>query len=166
MKLQTKVQISKATFSLLALVTFVFLLGLLVFVLCVGLQINPFKQATSAFLMASFVGLIGVVAVLVLFNVATNISLIADVKMSDIEMESSKRVIARCGLVFAVVALLLVGIIFIGTYVSQNKYIAVVRGQANEVLQENDAVLEKVSTLLSSGEAFDFKKLHEIREFL
>jgi len=166
MKLETKVQLSKATFSLLALVTFVFLLGVLVFVLCVGLQINPFKQATSAFLLTAFIGLIGVVAVLVLFNVATNINLIADAKIAGLNIESSSHVLRRYGIVFLLTALLLVGLIFVGTYLSKERYIAVIRDQANEVLRENDNILEKTGALLASGDVADFKKLYEIREFL
>jgi hypothetical protein len=166
MKLQTKIQLSKVTFSLLALVASIFLLGVLVFVLCVGLQINPFEQATSAFLLTAFVGLIGVIAVLVLFNVATNINLIAEAKIAKLNVESGSRVFTRYGIIFAVTALLLVGMIFVGTYLSKEKYVAIVRAQANEVLQENDDLLEKIGALLTSGKVADFKKLYDIREFL
>lgn len=77
MELDTKAQIAKATLNLLTAVVGLFLLGVLVLVLCAGLQINPFKETTTSFLIAVFVGLIGVATVLVLLNVATNISLIA-----------------------------------------------------------------------------------------
>jgi hypothetical protein len=76
-----KAQIAKLTLTLLTVVVFALFLGVLV--LCAGLQINPFRETTTTFLIASFIGLIGVAAVLVLLNVATNISLIADAKISE-----------------------------------------------------------------------------------
>ncbi len=87
MRLGTKAQIAKATLSLLTLVSSLFLLGVLVLVLCVGLNINPFKETTSAFLVSAFAGLIGVVVVLVLLNVAVNVSLIADAKIAELKIE-------------------------------------------------------------------------------
>jgi hypothetical protein len=52
MQLATKTQIAKLTLSLLTLVSFIFLLGILVIVLCTGLQINPFRETTSSLLIA------------------------------------------------------------------------------------------------------------------
>jgi hypothetical protein len=87
MQLGTKAQIAKTTLSLLTLVASLFFLGVLVLVLCVGLQINPFRETTTSFLVATFVGLIGVAAVLVILNVATNISLLADAKIVELQIE-------------------------------------------------------------------------------
>jgi hypothetical protein len=74
MQLENKVQIARGTLTVLAVVTGLFLLGVVVLVLCAGLEINPFKETTTSFLMSAFVGLIGVAAVLVLLNVATNVT--------------------------------------------------------------------------------------------
>jgi hypothetical protein len=49
MQLETKAQIAKTTLSLLTLTTSLFLLGILVLVLCVGLQIDPFRETTTHF---------------------------------------------------------------------------------------------------------------------
>ena len=70
MKLETKVQIAKTSLSLLVIVAVVFLLGVVVLVVCTGLQINPFRETTTSFLLAMFTGLIGVAAILVLFVTA------------------------------------------------------------------------------------------------
>ncbi len=83
MEVDTKSQIAKITLSLLVVVVSLFFLGVLVLVLCAGLQINPFKETTTSFLVAAFAGLVGVAAVLVLLNVATNVSLIADAKIAE-----------------------------------------------------------------------------------
>ena len=51
-----------------------------------SLQINPFKEITTSFLIAAFLGLIGIATVLVLLNVATSVSLIADAKIADLNL--------------------------------------------------------------------------------
>jgi len=166
MQLETKAQIAKATLSLLAVVASLFLLGVLVFVLCVGLGINPFKETTSAFLVAAFVGLIGVAAVLVLLNVATNLSLIADAKIAELGIETRPRVLKKWSVAFGMVAVVVAGLVFAGTYFSKEKYLRVVRTQADEVLKANENLLQEISRLLASGRPEDYKRIVEIRNFL
>ena len=95
MKLDTTAQIARATLSLLTVVVSLFLLGILVLVLCMGLQINPFRETTTSFLVAAFVGLIGVAGVLVLLNVATNISLIADAKVAELRIDPRRGLLRK-----------------------------------------------------------------------
>jgi hypothetical protein len=166
MQLETKAQIAKTTLSLLTLVTSLFLLGVLVLVLCVGLEINPFRETTTSFLGALFAGLIGVAAVLVLLNVATNISLIADAKISELKIEPNRGVLKKWTVTFFVVATALVCLIFVGTYLSKERYLGVVRKQADEVLEANSSLLEETSRLLASGKPEDYKRIIEIRKFL
>jgi len=166
MRLETKTEIARATLSLLAVVVSLFFLGVLVFVLCAGLQINPFKETTTSFLIAAFVGLIGVAAVLVLLNVATNVSLIADARIAEMKIEPRRGVLRRWSAAFLVVAVVLVGLIFGGTYLSKEKFLGVVREQADEVLGKNRDLLEEVSRLLASGKPEDYKRIYEIRAFL
>lgn len=166
MKLQTKAQLSKTTLSLLTLVAFLFLLGVLVLTLCAGFQINPFRESTTSFLVAAFVGLIGISTILVLLNVATNISLIADAKIAELKIEQNGNALKKWGILFLASAAVLVAVIFAGTYTSKEKYLMVVRSQADEVLKENDGLLEKASSLLASDKVADYKKIYEIREFL
>jgi len=166
MQLETKTEIARATLSLLAVVVSLFFLGVLVFVLCAGLQINPFRETTTSFLIAAFVGLIGVAAVLVLLNVATNVSLIADARIAEMKIEPRRGVLRRWSAAFLVVAVVLVGLIFGGTYLSKEKFLGVVREQAGEVLGKNRDLLEEVSRLLASGKPEDYKRIYEIRAFL
>jgi hypothetical protein len=166
MQLETKAQIAKTTLSLLTLVTSLFLLGILVLVLCVGLQINPFRETTTSFLAAAFAGLAGVAAVLVLLNVATNVSLIADAKISELKINANRSVLRKWSVAFFLVAGALVCFIFVGTYLSKERYLRVVRGQADEVLKANTGLLEEISRLLASGKPEDYKRILEIRTFL
>jgi len=166
MHLETKTQIAKATLSLLILVAALFLLGGIVLVLCVGLEINPFRETTTSFLGTAFVGLIGVALVLVLVNVATNVSLIADAKIAELKVEPRTSVLRKWVVAFLVTAIALVGLVFGGTYLSKERYLAVVHGQAEEVLKENNSLLEEISRLLASGKFEDYKRVSEIRSFL
>ena len=166
MQLETKAQIAKTTLSLLTLVTSLFLLGVLVLVLCVGLQIDPFRETTTSFLGALFAGLIGVAAILVLLNVATNISLIADAKVSELKIDHHRGVLRKWIATFFVVAAALVCLIFVGTYLSKERYLGVVRAQADEVLKADSSLLEETSRLSASGKPEDYKRIIEIRRFL
>jgi hypothetical protein len=166
MQLETKAQIARTTLSLLTLVASLFFLGVLVLVLCVGLQINPFRETTTSFLMATFVGLIGVAAVLVLLNVATNISLLADAKIAELKIEPCTGLVKKWTTIFLAVAFALVALVFAGTYLSKERYLAVVHSQADEVLSANKSALQDISHLLASGRYEDYKQISEIRSFL
>jgi hypothetical protein len=166
MRSETKTAIAKATLSLLTVVVSLILLGVLVSVLCAGLQINPFKETTTSFLVAAFVGLIGVAVVLVLLNVATNVSLIADARIAEMKIETRPGVLRKWSAAFVVVAVALVALIFTGSYLSKEKFLGVVRSQADDVLGKNRDLLEEVSRLLASGKPEDYKRIYEIRNFL
>lgn len=166
MQLETKTQIARATLFLLTLVASLFFLGVLVVVLCVGLQINPFRETTTSFLGAAFIGLIGVAAVLVLVNVATNISLIADAKIAELKIEPRRGVLKKWSLAFVAIAVALVSLVLGGAWLSKERYLGVVNTQAEEVLKENNGLLEEVSRLLTSGKPEDYKRIGGIRDFL
>lgn len=161
-----KAQIAKSSLSLLIGVAAVFFLGVIVIVLCVGFQINPFKETTSSLLVAGFVGLIGVAAVLVLVNVATNLSLIADAKISELKIEPRQGLLKKSALVFFIVAAGLVAVVFAGTYISKERYLGIVRAQADDVLKENGNLLAEIGGRLSSGKSEDFQRVGQIRTFL
>ena len=166
MKLETKTHIAAATLSLLTAVASLFFLGLLVLVLCVGLQVNPFKETTTSFLVAAFAGLTGVAAVLVLVNVATNVSLIADAKVAELRIDPDHGVLKKWFLAFVVAAVALAGLVFGGTYLSKERYLGIVHSQADEVLNANKSLLEEISRRLASGRPEDYKRVGEICAFL
>ena len=166
MELETKVRIAKASLTALTAVVSLFLLGLLVIVLCAGLDINPFRETTTSFLMAAFAGLIGLAAVLVLLNVAVNISLIADAKIAELKPDSRQGWPRHWLIAYVAAALVLVGVVFGGTYFSKARYLNVVQGQADEVLRNNKNLLDETGQLLASGKKQDYRRLVEIRGFL
>src|SRR5205823_13107211 len=119
----TKVQIARTTLSLLTLVASLFLLGVLVLVLCVGLEINPFKETTTSFLIATFVGLIGVAAVLVLLNISVNMSLLADARIAELKIEPRRGFLRCCVIAFFVIAVASVAVGFDGPYLLNAAYL-------------------------------------------
>ena len=166
MKLETKAQIARATLSLLVIVTSLFFLGVLVLVLCAGLEINPFRETTTSFLLAAFAGLAGVAAILVLLNVAANMSLIADAKIAELRIESRPDMLRKWLIAFGLTAAVLVSLVFGGTYLSKERFLGLVHTQADEVLKTNRNLLEEVSRLLASGKEEDYRRIAEIRTFL
>ena len=166
MKLETKVQIARTSLSLLVLVVVLFLLGLVVLVVCAGLQINPFRETTTSFLLALFMGLIGVAAILVLLNVATNIGLIADARIAELKVEPRSGIVKKWAVMFACTVAALVGLVFVGTYLSKERYLQVVGQQVNEVVKDNRPSFEEIGHLVVSGKPEDFKRIDEIHNYL
>lgn len=166
MKIETKVQLAKLTLYALNLVALLFMFGVLISVVCAGVNINPFREGTSMLLGASFVGLIGLATMLVLLNVATNISLIADAKIIELKLEPQRTRIKRWLLSFVSIAILIVGLIFAGAYFSKEQYIRIVRDQAYEVMRENEALLQEIGIRLASGKVSDYRRIKEICRFL
>lgn len=104
--------------------------------------------------------------ILVLLNMATNISLIADAKIAELQLEPNPSLAKKWLSAFVGVAAVLVGTVFAGSYLSKEKYLGIVRDQAQEVVEQNRDVLEEASSLLSSGKPQDYKRAFEIRSFL
>jgi hypothetical protein len=98
--------------------------------------------------------------------VATNISLIADAKIAELKIDPHRGVLRKWTVTFFVVAAVLVCLIFVGTYLSKERYLGVVRAQADEVLKANSSLLEETSRLLASAKPEDYKRIIEIRKFL
>jgi hypothetical protein len=166
MQLDTKVRIAKVSLSTLTAVVALILLGLLVIVLSAGLEINPFRETTTSLLLAAFAGLIGLAVVLVLLNVAVNISLIADARISELRTEPKRGWAKQWLIGYFAIAVVLVGIVVGGTWLSKNRYLNVVEAQADEVLRNNRNLLEEMSRLLASGNVKDYKRIVEIHDFL
>jgi hypothetical protein len=166
MELETKSKVAKLTLWALIVVVCLFFVGVLLLVLCAGLQINPFKETTTSFLIAAFTGLIGIAAVLVLLNVATNISLIADSKMAEMKIEAHGSSLRPWLAGAFVIVVALVVIVLGGTWLSKERYLHVVREQADEVLAQNKNLLNEASRLFASAKPQDYKRIYDIRSFL
>ncbi len=67
---------------------------------------------------------------------------------------------------FFATALVLVSLIFVGTYLSKERYLGVVHAQADGVLKANSTLLDEISRRLASGQPEDYKRVSEIRAFL
>jgi hypothetical protein len=161
-----EMEIAHLTLNSLMIVAAMFALGVVVLVLCTGLRINPFREKTTSFLLAVFGGLIGLASILVLLNVATNISIIADARTAGANAIPQANVLLKWFPVFFGTALALVGILFAGTNLSRKKYLQIVRAQADDVLKQNEELIKEISRLLASGESNDYKRVGEIRAFL
>lgn len=161
-----KLELAHLTLFLLTAVAALFTLGILVLVMCAGLRINPFRRNTTHFLLAFFGGLIGLSAILVLLNVATNISIIADSKIANPDLVPQSEIFMRWIPGFVAAAAVIVTAIFASTKLSRHKYLLTVRQSAEQVVRENEDLLEQISQKLASGQPEDYKSAWNIREFL
>lgn len=168
MRLTTKAQLSRATLMLLCLVAFAFILGVAVLTLCAGLNINPFRESTTSILFAGFFGLIGASLGLFLLNVAINISLIADAKIAELPSSISQASLPRKWIVYLAGTAIGITAILIGSsYYSKTQYMELVRVQAEEILQDNNALLEKIAAKLQAGsEKKHYAEIYETIRFL
>jgi hypothetical protein len=161
-----KVEIAHMTLFLLTVVAALFVLGIVVLVLCAGLRLNPFRERTTSFLLAVFGGLIGLASILVLLNIATNISLIADAKIAGANVLPDANVLTRWIPSFLGTALAVVSVIFAATHFSRKKFLQIVRAQADDVLKRNEGLVKEISSRLAASQPSDYKRVWEIREFL
>ncbi len=81
-------------------------------------------------------------------------------------IEPSRGSLRKWFVAYFFVAIILVALVFGGTYLSKERYLGVVHAQADEVLNENKGLLEEISRLLASGKPEDFRRIFEIRTFL
>ena len=93
-------------------------------------------------------------------------SLIADAKIAELKIESRHGVLRKWLIAFVLTAAALAGMVFGGTYLSKERYLGIVRTQADEVLNTNKSLLEEISQRLASGKVEDYRRINEIRSFL
>lgn len=107
MLLNTKVKLAHGTLYILSGLAALVAMGVVGIVACATFHVNPFNEHTTDFLIAAIVGLVGLGLVALALNVAANISIIADSKVANIQLEnggySLKNVIATCAVVVAVI---------------------------------------------------------------
>lgn len=168
MLLQTKARLSRATLILLCWVAVAFILGVSVLTLCAGLNINPFHERATTLLFAAFFGLIGAAFGLFLLNVAINISIIADARISELPSTNSQASIPKKWIIYTLAAALLVTTFLVGSsYFSKKTYMSLVRSQAEDILQHNSSLLDQIATkLAANGDARDYKEISDILKFL
>ena len=99
-------------------------------------------------------------------NVATDISMIAEASIAGLKVEPRADALKKWVVIFFAAALFLAGLVIGGTYFSRARYLNVVQAQADEVLQQNENLLAEISQRLAAGQATDFKRIFEIRNFL
>lgn len=141
-------------------------MGILVLVMCAGLSINPFKKKTTTFLLAFFGGLIGLASILVLLNLATNISIIADARFATNNIAPPTEILLKWIPGFFAFAGAIVGAIFVSTRIARLKKLQTLRNSIDQMLEQNEDMLEKISGKLASGERQDMQQVCDIREYI
>jgi hypothetical protein len=165
MKRDSKAQLSKVTlFTLLSVASF-FVVATIVLVVCAGLQINPFRERTTSFLIASFMGAIGLAVVSLFLNVAANLGRIADSRIPD-EMSQAGNPLKNWFIGIATAAGLALALVFVGTYFSEQKFLRVMRSQADDVIGKNPELIEKIANHLEKNSSQEYWEVAKILKFL
>jgi hypothetical protein len=98
--------------------------------------------------------------------VATNISLIADLRVVELGVEPSPKWPKKWLLVFTATAILAITFVLVATNISKQRYVKVVHHEADDVLRENGVLLEDMSHALASGKRQDFERIRTIKSYL
>ncbi len=166
MNIETKAQLSKTTLYVLMLVASCIIVGTVVIILCTGLSINPFRERTSGFLVASFMGLIGIAFVSLFLNVAANLSLLAEAKILEQRVDASRHGLRPWFIGVALATFSGIAVVAGGARLSERKFLAVVRGQAEEILSENDDAVVKIGVALKAKRLEALSDMPDLIHFL
>lgn len=166
MRIESKAQLSKVTLILLILITCFFTMGIILGVVAITFHLNPFREMTTTFLMMAFLGSIGLATATLFLNVATNLSLIADSKISELKLSSKQNGLRPWFIGLSGVTVIVLAFIVLGSTYSEKTSLKVTQSQVNEVLNENKDLLNQVAKLIQDGSAPKIKKVSEIIRFL
>lgn len=146
------------------------LIGTTVLITTLSFGINPFKSNTTAFLSLSFFSLIGLGGVALMLNIAANLSLIAEGRSesqrASTTMFQSNKVIQIWAIATTSAAILAVIIIVGLDSASEERKFKLVEELANEVLEGNIKLIEKVADDLKSEEVVRLAAIPKKLEFL
>ncbi len=166
MNLETKAQLSRVTLYLLMLIASLFVVGTVVIVLSTAVEINPFRERTSAVLAVAFACLVGTAFAALFLNVAANLSLIAEAKALESHVTGRKHGLRPWYIGVAAAALVAAAVVVGGARVSHRRFLAVVRAQAQELLAEHDELVGKAAAALAAGRSRDMAKVPELLHFI
>ncbi len=165
MDLDARLKMSRVTLKILMILNSFFLTAAVVIALCVGLDLNPFGENTTSFLVASLMGSIGLAVATLFLNIASNLSLIAE-KFSDDVVQSSSKSLRKyiVGTTSIVVAAVI--IVIAGSKISDERVISAGRKQAEAVMDENQKMFEDILVKVSAIKKVDEEMPPEVLDSL
>lgn len=165
MRIETKIQISKSTLTLLTGIISLFAVGTIVITICAGLGINPFKARTTVFLMSVFMGSIGLAFAALCLNIAANLNLVVDSKLNQLNPEPTRGGLKKWGSILIGIVIFSILVIVLGTISSERRFLNVVHTQAKTLIDENQSLITKLTTLLQDGSPAALKQVGPILKF-
>lgn len=155
MNLRTNADIARWTLNGLMLIVSFLVAAIAVLIVSSALQFVPFKENTAAALLAIFMGGIGISAVLLVLNIAANLSLIAGVKLEEHRMANPysghtsqmKRWIVLCSGLVAIGLVVTIG----GTVYSKYRFQTLFLQQSQAIQQDNQTVFANIARRIGNG---------------
>ncbi len=169
MNLKTKSDLSQWSLNGLTFITCFGVAAITILVFSSILQFVPFNENTATALLAAFFGGIGLAALLLILNIAANLSLIASVKAQETALPAMKEGKSQFGK-WVGFTLTLAGIgcavTIGGTIASKAKFSGIVREQTASIVKEQAALLDQIGTYMEGGKVSDYKEITRILSFL
>ncbi len=152
---RTNADIARWTLSGLMLVVSFLVAAIAVLIVSSALQFVPFKENTAAALLAIFMGGIGISVVLLVLNIAANLSLIAGVKLEEHRaanpysghISQMKRWVVFCSGLVVAGLIITIG----GTVYSKYRYQKLFTEQAQAIEKDNQAVFANIARRIGNG---------------
>lgn len=164
-------KVSKISFLFICFVATVLFIFSGVFTTMMTFGLNPFKEGTATFLYMSIASLIGLSVVALMLNVASNLSLIAEVKSNSSpttpdKQRATNKIIKYWLLGTITFTVLIVAAISTLNSLSESRKLKVVETQATEVLNGNSAIVEKIALELKTQNISEMSKISLKLDFL
>lgn len=159
MNTQTKLQLSRASLKVLALIFAMFVVFVSLMIFSLTFDMNPFNERTTTLFGMLFGGMIGLAVATLFLNIAANLSAIADAKMSQEKQLAGSSTLKIWGGVVAGCIVLGAVLIMVMARGSDQRTLKFVKTQAEEVLNDQKTLVAKIAGLL---EIQDNKKLKQI----
>lgn len=150
--LKTNADIARWTLNGLLLIVSFLVAAIVVLVVSTGLQFVPFREDTAMALLAAFMGGIGLSVILLVLNIAANLSMIAAVKLEQHQHTAPYLAMhSKIGRWFAFAGILVtlgLAVTIGGTVYSKYKFRDIFTAQSHNLIVENEALLKNIGKKL------------------
>jgi hypothetical protein len=142
-----------------------YVVSIVVILMCFAFQMNPFRESTTSVLLIAFFGSIGLAGCALFLNIAANLSLISE-KGSSVNEHEKSGGLRYWALGTAAATGLAIVLVISGHLYSKQRLLQITRAQAESIVSENSAILEKMGLNLKLGDASSKSSVVQAIKFL
>lgn len=144
-----------------------FIVATVIFVICASFSLNPFRQTATQLMIYVFTGATCIAFVSLFLNVATNISLIADAKISEVKSANQNTKSAHKWFIgFAAFCILVGTFVVLSSIWSEKRQLEVVTTTAADVVEQNKEVITSIAGILAQKDNKHFLEISPKLNFI